>query len=67
MADQIGAKYVAVRGRLKKEFIDGAYDFRQPYLKYSLSSFEVDADSLEAAFELQARGGPPGIPALPVK
>ena len=43
-----------MRGRLKPDYVRGAYDFSKPFREFSLDNFEVDIASLEAAFEIAA-------------
>lgn len=51
MAHQVGCKWIGVRGKIKPEHIEPAYDLDNPFMKYSLQSFEVDLASLELAFD----------------
>ena len=48
-SDQVGINWVGVRGRIKSNQINEAYNFDKAYLKYSLSDFYADLDSLERA------------------
>lgn len=52
MAHQVGCNWIGVRGKIKPEHVKPAYDLDQPFLEYSLQSFEVDLASLELAFEM---------------
>ncbi len=52
MAHKVGCKWIGVRGKIKPEHIEPAYDLENPFLKYSLQSFEVDLASLELAFDM---------------
>lgn len=51
MCEQVGGKYIAVRGRLKPEYVDGFYapEFSE---KYCNDNFEVDPKSLEVALQM---------------
>ncbi|WP_300064251.1 glycosyltransferase 61 family protein [uncultured Roseobacter sp.] len=52
MAQQVGVDWIGVRGRLKPEYIEGAYDFGKVYKTHSLDNFEVDLTALDTAFEM---------------
>lgn len=52
MAHQVGCKWIGVRGKIKPEHIQPAYDLKEPFLKYSLQSFEIDLQSLELALDM---------------
>lgn len=52
MAHQVGRKWIGVRGKIKPEHIEPAYDLENPFVKYSLQSFELDLASLEMAFDM---------------
>lgn len=54
MTHQVGCAWVGVRGKIKPEHVDPAYDLTQPFVKYSLQSFEVDVRALENALTLDA-------------
>ncbi|HEX8534430.1 MAG TPA: glycosyltransferase family 61 protein [Allosphingosinicella sp.] len=56
MADQIGARYSAVRGRLKPEYIEPSYD-GTPLTRFTSDDFEVDPLSVRVAIEINRRGG----------
>jgi hypothetical protein len=56
MADQIGARYSAVRGRLKPEYIEPSYD-GTPLTRFTGDDFEVDPLSVRVAIEINRRGG----------
>jgi capsular polysaccharide biosynthesis protein len=49
MADQVGALWVGVRGRIEPKHLKLAYSEDQVFRRYSLSSFFVDTESLQAA------------------
>jgi Glycosyltransferase 61 len=51
MCEQVGGKYIAVRGRLKPEYVS---DFYAPTFseKYCNDDFEIDPKSLEVALEM---------------
>lgn len=51
-AEQCGVNWVGIRGRLESKHIKDAYRFDRAYLKYSLSDFFVDIQSLERAANL---------------
>jgi hypothetical protein len=51
MCEQIGGKYVAVRGRLKPEYIQGLYS-DELFEKYCNDNFEIDPKSLEVALDI---------------
>jgi len=51
MCDQIGGRYIQVRGRFKPEYIHDLYG-SEPYVKYTNDSFEVDPKSLKIALEM---------------
>lgn len=50
-AAQIGAQWIGVLGRTEKKNIPYIYDLSKPYLIHSLSSFDVDVDSIRIALE----------------
>lgn len=52
MSHQVGCDWIGVRGKIKPEHVQLAYDLETPFLKYSLQSFEVDLKSLSIAMEL---------------
>ncbi|WP_306115421.1 MULTISPECIES: DUF563 domain-containing protein [unclassified Roseovarius] len=52
MAQQVGCKWIGVRGKIKPEHIGPAYDLEAPFFKYSLQSFEVDLESIDLAQEM---------------
>jgi capsular polysaccharide biosynthesis protein len=56
MADQIGARYCAVRGRLKPEYVEPSYD-GTPLTRFTSDDFEVDPFSVRVAIEINRRGG----------
>jgi hypothetical protein len=51
MCEQVGGKYIAVRGRLKPEYINDLYgpDFSE---RYCNDDFEIDPKSLEIALKM---------------
>jgi len=51
MCEQVGGKYIAVRGRLKPEYIAGLYS-AEPFLSYCHDEFEIDPRSLKVALEI---------------
>lgn len=57
MAAELGVAWIGVRGRLKPEYVNGAYDFDTPYRAHSLDNFELDPVSLERAFEMSKGAG----------
>lgn len=52
IADQIGAEWIGVLGRTAPFNLPYLYDLPGPYTRHSLSSFEVDTESLRAALEI---------------
>jgi hypothetical protein len=56
IADQIGARYSAVRGRLKPEYIQPSYA-GTPLTRFTSDDFEVDPFSVRVAIEINRRGG----------
>ena len=52
MAQQVGCKWIGVRGKIKPEHIGPAYDLEAPFFKYSLQSFEVDLESIDLAHDM---------------
>lgn len=52
MSDQVGCRWIGVRGKIKPEHVTPAYDLENPFLEYSLQSFELDLTALDLAFEL---------------
>jgi capsular polysaccharide biosynthesis protein len=52
MSQQVGCRWVGVRGKIKPEHISGVYDLAKPFRRHSLQSFEVDLPSLELAFDM---------------
>lgn len=52
MAQQVGWNWIGVRGTLKPEYVQPAYDFSTPFKAYSLDSFSVDLTALKEAFAL---------------
>lgn len=57
MADQIDANWVGVRGYIEPGMIKSAYDYKKPFVNYSLSPFKVDIESLKTAFAIQSGSG----------
>lgn len=53
MADIIGANWIGVRGLIQPRMVESSYNHDRPFTKYSLSSFEVDIESLKLAMEMQ--------------
>ncbi|AJQ92818.1 capsular polysaccharide biosynthesis protein [Gynuella sunshinyii YC6258] len=51
MADQIGAEWIGVRGRLEPGQVAQAYNFNQAFLKHSLTSFEACPESIRQAID----------------
>jgi hypothetical protein len=51
MCEQVGGKYIAVRGRIKPEYVKGFYA-HEPFEKYCNDNFEIDPKSLEVALEM---------------
>jgi hypothetical protein len=51
MCEQVGGKYIAVRGRLKAEYVEGLYA-AEPFLRYCDDNFEADPKSVEVALEM---------------
>lgn len=49
MSQQVGCKWIGVRGKIKPEHVELAYDLDAPFFKYSLQSFEVDLESIDLA------------------
>ncbi|MGB0911973.1 MAG: glycosyltransferase family 61 protein [Phaeobacter italicus] len=54
MAQQMGWNWIGVRGRMKPEYVRGAYDFSAPFTTHSLDTFEIDLTALQEAFRLAA-------------
>ena len=52
MAAQVGCGWIGVRGRIKPEYVQPAYELEKAFTKYSLDSFPVDPVSLERAFDM---------------
>ena len=52
MSDQVGCRWIGVRGKIKPEHVAPAYDLDNPFLQYSLQSFELDLASLDIAFDM---------------
>ena len=52
MAHQIGCKWIGVRGKLKPQYVQPAYNTQGIFKQFSLDSFEVDLTSLARAFEI---------------
>lgn len=51
MCDQIGGRYIQVRGRFKPEYVRYLYG-NEPFVKYTNDNFEVDPVSLKIALEM---------------
>jgi hypothetical protein len=51
MCDQIGGKYIQVRGRFKPQYIPHLYR-NEPYVVHTNDNFEVDPKSLQVALEM---------------
>lgn len=49
MTQQVGGRWIGVRGKILPDHVRHAYDFRRPFTKFSLEEFEVDVESLEIA------------------
>jgi hypothetical protein len=56
MCDQVGGRYIQVRGRLKPKYVPYLY-LDKPYYIHSSDSFEVDPASLTLALEMIEDGG----------
>lgn len=52
ISQQMGWKWIGVRGRIKSKYIEPAYDLKKMYTAHSLDSFEVDLESLQMAFKI---------------
>jgi capsular polysaccharide biosynthesis protein len=52
MAEQVGCRWIGVRGRIKPAYVKAAYDLEARFNAFSLDSFEVDPVSLEKALTL---------------
>lgn len=52
MAHLVGCHFVGVRGRIKPEYVNPAYQLDRPFRKFSQDSFHIDPDALEIAFTL---------------
>jgi capsular polysaccharide biosynthesis protein len=52
MSDQVGCKWMAVRGHMKPEYVKPSYDLTAPFKKFSLDAFSIDVRSLELAFRM---------------
>jgi len=60
MCEQVGGHYIAVRVRIKPEYVEGLYA-DEPFLSYCNDRFEVDPRSVDVALEMiasQAGRGP---------
>lgn len=57
IANQVGCKWIGVRGRLKAKYVNSAYDLTKPHTKHSLDNFEVDPVSLRYAIDLVRKIG----------
>jgi hypothetical protein len=51
MCEQVGGKYIAVRGRVKPEYIRGLYA-EEFFEEYCNDNFEIDPKSLRVALEM---------------
>lgn len=51
MCDQIGGRYIQVRGRIKPEYVRHLY-LDKPFVEFTNDSFEVDPESLRVATEM---------------
>lgn len=56
VASQVGCRWAGVRGRLRPEHINPAYDISQPFTRFSLQAFRVDPLSLDLALKLCESG-----------
>jgi hypothetical protein len=56
MAHQVGCSWIGVRGKIKPEHVEPAYRLGEPFLAFSLQSFEVDPASVEIALTLALSG-----------
>lgn len=52
VADQVGCRWIGVRGRLRPEHLADGYDLSRPFTRYSIQDFEVDPVSIDRAFDL---------------
>lgn len=46
VAQQVGARWIGVRGKIKSEHIREVYRHEKPFLRYSLQDYEVDPESV---------------------
>jgi hypothetical protein len=51
LAHQTGCDWMGVRGHLRKEHIEGLYDLKRPFTRYSTQDFTVDTTSIDEALE----------------
>lgn len=58
MCDQVGGRYLAVRGRARRAYLPGIYA-EQPFVDHSLDDFEVDPAALELALRVRHEGFDP--------
>lgn len=52
MAHQCGVRWIGVRGRIKPEHVTPAYKLDEPFLAYSLQSFEADTHAIARALDM---------------
>jgi hypothetical protein len=58
MTDQLGGRYIAVRGRTAPAHSPGLYQLDKPFKAHSLDDFELDPLALEKALMLHHEGVP---------
>ena len=56
MAGQMGLAWVGVRGRIRPEHIDPAYDLTKSFTQFSLENFSADPLSVKRAIEMVRAG-----------
>lgn len=59
MTAQVGGRYVGVRGRMKPDHVEPAYQLDRFFTAYSLMDFSVDLESVRAARDILRDGAPP--------
>jgi capsular polysaccharide biosynthesis protein len=52
IADQVGVRWIGVRGKIKPQYVAPAYRLDARFDAFSLDSFEVDVASLDLALEM---------------
>lgn len=55
LAHQTGCDWIGVRGHLRKEHIEGVYDLKRPFTRYSTQDFTVDIASIDEALAIRGQ------------